>query len=237
MLILDKLQIGHDTSLFSADKITLKSGKLITLIGKNGSGKSTFFFTLLNQIKPIDGEIRLENNLLSNFSKKELSKKITFVASKFDGVQHLKVSDYLKLGRMPYTNFLGKISKLDQEKINKMVDLLDITYLLDKDTTKISDGERQICSIAKALVQETDIVLLDEPTAFLDYANKIKVLKILSKISKELNICILQSTHDLDLSLDYSDEYLIIAKNSSQLQHKFGEDLKKNEIIQLAFEI
>lgn len=235
MLHFQNIAIGYDKELFSIPQLTLNSGKLITLIGKNGAGKSTLFQSLLKNISPIKGSVLLENQRLAEI--KSIAQKIAFVPSKFEGIQHLSVYDFIALARAPYTNFLGRLNEHDHSHIQEAIALLEIEHLSSKDTCELSDGERQIASIAKALVQETKIILLDEPSAFLDYQNKIKVLALLQKIAQEKDKCIIQSSHDLDLSLVYSDAFLIIDSVKKTLEYFDQKEISKAEILKIAFGI
>lgn len=235
MLQLKNIDIGFHSKLFSIPEMELKNGKLYTLIGKNGAGKSTLFQSLLKQVKVLKGEVILQSNNINNLSINNLAKYISFVSSRFDGVQHLNVYDYIALGRSPYTNLIGTLSPQDHTLIASMIEKLGITALQHKDTTQLSDGERQICAIAKALVQQTPILLLDEPSAFLDYANRIKILVLLKKLAKELQLCIIQSSHDLELSLEYSDEFLVIDDKTKELVLLNNQGLSKKDLIEKAF--
>lgn len=235
MLQLKHIDIGFHSKLFSIPEMELESGKLYTLIGKNGAGKSTLFQSLLKQVKVLKGEVILQSTNINNLSINNLAKSISFVSSRFDGVQHLNVYDFIALGRSPYTNLIGTLNPQDHELIASMIEKLGITTLQYKDTTQLSDGERQICAIAKALVQQTPILLLDEPSAFLDYANRIKILVLLKKLAKELQLCIIQSSHDLELSLEYSDEFLVIDDKTKELVLLKNQGLSKNDLIERAF--
>jgi iron complex transport system ATP-binding protein len=155
---------------------------------------------------------------------------IAFVESKFDGVEYLSVQDYLMLGRAPYTSLTGKFSESDKEIVLQISSDLQISHLLEKSTIHISDGERQICSVARALIQETPIILMDEPTAFLDFINRQKLIELLNKIAVEKLKCIVLSTHDIDLCLENQLTFLIASggrvdiencKNKKDLVEKF----------------
>lgn len=231
MLELKNIAIGYETTFFKTGDICLETGKFYTLIGKNGAGKSTFFRTLCKQTFLKSGSISLDGTKLENI--KSTSKLIAMVDSRFDGVQHLKVVDYLALGRVPYTDFLGRVKADDLKIIDEALELLGIQYLKEKDTTFLSDGERQLASIARALVQETPLILLDEPTAFLDYKNKILVLETLKKIAQEKQKLIIQSSHDLDLSLQYSDAFLLINQGTKLMEQY--DSTSKEHVVELAF--
>ncbi|NRA13631.1 MAG: ABC transporter ATP-binding protein, partial [Crocinitomicaceae bacterium] len=170
------LHIGYSESILSVDDLNLSNGVHI-LIGRNGSGKSTFLKTLTGQITSIKGNIKLIDKEVSSISIEEIPKIISFVSSHFPVVDFLRVSEFVGLGRNPHTNFFGKRRSEDIEAIEKALETLGITYLKDRFTSQLSDGEKQLVSIAKALTQETAIITLDEPTAFLDYSNKKLVLE------------------------------------------------------------
>lgn len=235
MLKFKQTSVGHKENLFSIPKMELEFGKLYSLIGKNGSGKSTFFQSLLGLTRFLSGEVILNQQQILSINQIEKAKLIAFVPSKFEGVQHLSGREYVLLGRAPYTNFLGKLSQQDYQVVDSIIDELNIRDLAEKDTLKMSDGERQILSITKALAQESKIILLDEPSAFLDYANRIKVISLLKKIALKKNICIIQSSHDLELCLEYSSDFLIINPKTRELVLKENQNLTKNDLIVAAF--
>lgn len=235
MIRFNQTKIGYIHELFSIDQIELKSGFLYCLIGSNGAGKTTLLETITGEINSFKGEVLVNSNSIQKLKRNEKSKIISFVNSKFDGVDFLKVYNYIALGRTPYTNFLGRLTKQDKKIINQSIQSLNIQRLSEKFTNEISDGEKQMASIARALTQETDIIILDEPTAFLDYANRKLVMLTLQKIAKELNKCILVSTHDLDLCLEVNAEILIINKKVKKLELFSSNQLTKEEIIEKGF--
>ena len=235
LITFENVEIGFKETLFTIPKLNLETGKLYSLIGRNAAGKSTFFQSLLGIIPFKSGKINLNQIEISSISALEKAKLIAFVASKFDGVQHLSGLEYVLLGRSPYTNFLGKTSEKDLEIVKSIFQDLQITHLEQKETLKMSDGERQILSIAKALAQESKVILLDEPSAFLDYSNRIKVLSLLKQIAFEKDICIIQSSHDLEICLEYSTDFLIIDSKNRELILTENSNLKKDFLIETAF--
>ncbi len=235
MLELKNIEIGYSSPLIRIENLQLKQGEVYSLVGKNGSGKSTFFKSILGSLSILSGEIEVENRKLSELKQLEKSKIIAFVASKFDGVQHLTGLDYVLLGRSPYTNFLGSYSEKDYSLVNQIFEELNCSHLAKIDTLKMSDGERQIVSIAKALAQETKLILLDEPSAFLDYSNRKKVMLLLNKIAEEREVCIIQSTHDLDLCFEFQNNFLILEEKSKSMILKEKNRITKRELIDIAF--
>jgi iron complex transport system ATP-binding protein len=212
MIQFSQTEIGYKQTLLKIDSLDLQEGKVYALVGRNGVGKSTLLQSMAKLLTLISGDIRYEDISLKNLSRNQMARLIAFVESKFDGVEFLSVQDYLMLGRTPYTSLTGKLSDTDKAFVNEISEELQITHLLEKSTTEISDGERQICSVARALIQETPVILMDEPTAFLDFINRQKLLELLIKIAVEKQKCIVLSTHDIDLCLENQLMFIIASR-------------------------
>mgnify|MGYP000125455726 CR=1 FL=1 len=212
MITINELIIGYQKPLLQVDQLILNAGEVYALVGRNGIGKSTFIQTLLGLRKSLGGNIRIEDRDIHSFTSKELSERISFVETRFEGIEYLKVSAYLALGRAPYTDAFGRLSADDWNLVQHVANKLAITHLLDKYTDQISDGERQLCAVGRAFVQDTPMILLDEPTAFLDYLNRKKLLELLVSFAKEQGKCLVVSSHDLELCLD-QDLPLLVAAN------------------------
>ncbi len=227
--------IGYDKSLIQTGELQLESGKFYSLIGKNGIGKTTLFNTLLGLVPAFDGEILINGQNIHAISPMQRARTVSHVPSRFEGVQHLTARDYIAMGRAPYTNFLGTISPEDWQIVDKVIAQLGIQHFSERDTSQLSDGERQIASIAKALVQQTPVILLDEPTAFLDYANRMSVQKILKEIAAISNVCIVQSSHDLELCIEFSDRLLVIDAVSKQVTEMTEGNFSKSKVIEVSF--
>ena len=209
------LSIGYqkDKPLFNNLNFDFYGGKLIVLIGENGIGKSTFLKTFIKILPPLSGKIFFKNNDLDSISQKDLSKKISVVLTDKLQVENLSVFDVISFGRMPYTNFFGKISDVDKQIIYQVANELKISDFLTKKYHELSDGQKQKTLIAKALVQQTEIIILDEPTAFLDFKSKEEIFVMLKRIAEEKNCLILVSTHDVFSVLQYADFALSFTKN------------------------
>ena len=227
MIQLTKLIIGHQSELLRLENIMLSSGNVYALIGRNGIGKSTFIQTVSGMQKALGGDILLDGQSISGFMSKEIAETISLVDTRFEGVEYLKVKDYLALGRAPFTDAFGRLTPKDWQVVQDVSSELAITHLLEKFTDQISDGERQLCSVGRAFVQETSVILLDEPTAFLDYMNRKLLLELLVRLAREKNKCIVLSTHDLDLCLDQSIPFLLAANGAINLH----ATLTKEEIL------
>lgn len=235
MIDLNQIEIGYKTVLFTIEDIQLVKGKMYGLIGANGSGKTTFLQSITGINSPLKGEILILGQPISKLNRIDKAKTISFVGSKFDGIDYLKVKDYIALGRTPYTNTLGRLDETDLKVVNETIALLQLENLQDKFTTELSDGERQLSAIARAISQQTEIIILDEPTAFLDYSNRKKVMDLMKKISVELNKCVIVSSHDLELCLESEIDLMVVNKKENKLILQTAKSLTKEELISIGF--
>ena len=209
------LSIGYKTKntiITIAENLNLnfKEGKLITLIGANGIGKSTLLRTLTGIQKPIFGEVFLNNKSIVSYDDQTLAQNLSVVLTEKLPPSNLTVYELVALGRQPYTNWIGKLSTIDIQKINEAIELTSINHLSDKKHFEISDGQLQKVLVARALSQDTPLIILDEPTTHLDLLHKVSLFKLLKKLTKETGKCILFSTHDIDLAIQLSDEMVIM---------------------------
>ena len=192
--------------LFSDLNLTCRRGEIIGLIGKNGSGKSTLLKTLAGLLKPLDGNIFINDSTIRRFTRRELARQVSFVSTEVPVIPNLSVSELVSLGRYPYTDWTGRLSREDMEQVNTSIEQVDIGYLSAKPVSEISDGERQRVMIARALAQDTGIMILDEPTAFLDLPNKYEILRLLNHLASAKGKTILFSTHDLGIAFHEADK-------------------------------
>ncbi|HEY3369255.1 MAG TPA: ABC transporter ATP-binding protein [Prolixibacteraceae bacterium] len=214
--------------------VTAHSGELIALIGSNGIGKSTLLRTLTGFQKALGGEIHLNDRKLSSFPIKELARVLSFVSTEAIRVQNLRVWELLAMGRYPYTNLMGTLTEEDNRIIKRAIQQVGLNGYEDRMIDQISDGERQRAMIARTLVQDTPLIILDEPTAFLDIRNKYEIIHLLHDFVKNENKTVLFSTHDLNISTSEVDkvwlmlddqviegapEDLILAGNFDQMFH------------------
>jgi iron complex transport system ATP-binding protein len=194
--------------------LTFEEGKLISLVGGNGIGKSTLLRTITGIQKPLAGTVMLKKKEIHNYESLALAQNLSLVLTEKLPPSNLSVFELIALGRQPYTNWLGKLSAEDLKKINQAITLTHIEHLIDKKHHEISDGQLQIVLIARALAQDTPLIILDEPTTHLDLFHKVSVFKLLKKLSLETNKCILFSTHDIDLAIQLSDEMIVMSESS-----------------------
>ena len=194
--------------------LTFEEGKLISLVGGNGIGKSTLLRTITGIQKPLAGTVTLKEKEIHLYDSLSLAQNLSLVLTEKLPPSNLTVFELIALGRQPYTNWLGKLSKEDLEKINQAIMLTRVEHLLDKKHHEISDGQLQIVLIARALAQDTPLIILDEPTTHLDLFHKVSIFKLLKKLSQETNKCILFSTPDIDLAIQLSDEMIVMSESS-----------------------
>ena len=180
-------------------------GSLIALVGANGSGKSTLLKTLAGLQPQLEGEIMIQGRKLEQYARPELARKLSFVGTHYDMHSMMRVHQVVSYGRYPYTNIVGRLHDSDKEHIRKAMHDTGIFHLRDAFVGEISDGEKQRVLIARSLAQDTDIILLDEPTAFLDVRNKFEVLHLLGRLAHEKQKIILFSSHDLQIVLGTAD--------------------------------
>lgn len=224
MIEFKEVRIGYSAPLATITLDKLDAGFIYALIGSNGSGKSTFLKTICGKQKPINGSVFINGKNIAEMSRKEMSSMIAFVPSKFPDTDFISVFDFIALGRTPYLNNLGHLSDQDVKIVEQVIDQIQINHLISKHTTQLSDGERQLCAVARALAQQTPIILLDEPTGFLDYRNKRRLLSLLERLTKNLNITTLLSTHDIESIRNFDIKLIGIEANSDQKKLEFVDE-------------
>lgn len=207
--ILQSLSIGYSHKVIATDiNAQIKGGELTCLIGRNGTGKSTLMRTLAGFLKPLGGSALLDGHDVSRLSPAKRSHLISVVLTDRVDVDGMRVQDLVSVGRQPYTGFFGKMSSDDEEVVNKAIADVGMTDFAGRQVNSLSDGERQKVMIAKALAQQTPVILLDEPTAFLDYPSKKEMFQMLAQLCHEQGKAVLVSTHDLDIALPIADSVI-----------------------------
>lgn len=210
-----KISIGYTHKkqqyvVASAIDLTLKKGKLIALVGANGIGKSTLLRTITGIQKTIAGTVLLNEKNIHEMNALDLAKNLSLVLTEKLPPSNLSVFELVALGRQPYTNWIGTLTDQDIEKVNLALSLTQIEHLATKKHYEISDGQLQKVLVARALAQDTPLIILDEPTTHLDLLHKVALFKLLKKLTKETQKCILFSTHDIDMAIQLSDEMIIM---------------------------
>ena len=191
---------------------TIRSGQLTCLLGENGVGKSTLLRTLSGFQPRLSGDIVVAGRSLDDYSDRELARTIGVVLTERPDVQQMTVEELVSMGRSPYTGFWGRLSDDDIRVCREAIGQVGIEALSGRLVSTLSDGERQKVMIAKALAQQTPVIYLDEPTAFLDYPTKVDMLLLLRRISREAQKTVFLSTHDLELALQVADEVWLMER-------------------------
>ena len=206
------LSIGYKgQALMPAINVSLNEGDIVALAGPNGSGKTTLFKTLSASLKPVGGEVKLFGKDLRDYSPTERSSLFSLVLTEKPDDLFLKVFDIVAAGRYPHLGLLAKLKAEDEQIIYDSLETVGISHLINRNFVSLSDGEQQKVMIAKALVQDTPLIFMDEPAAFLDYPSKIELVNIMHKLSRQKHKTILFSSHDLDLLLRHADVMWVVA--------------------------
>lgn len=212
----------------------VNSGELTCLLGANGIGKSTLLRTLSAFLPKLSGNIYISGKNLDEYNDKDLATLVSVVLTDKIEIKNMTARNLIGLGRSPYTGFWGGLRKEDEAVVDEAISLVKIENLAERMIHTLSDGERQKVMITKALVQETPIILLDEPTAFLDFPSKVEIMQLLHKLSRKTNKTIFLSTHDLELALQIADKIWLMDKQKG-IQIGTPEDLSINGALNTFF--
>jgi iron complex transport system ATP-binding protein len=223
MITIQHAQVGYQTTLIDIAQLALPAGQIYALIGRNGSGKSTLLQSLIGQLPLRAGSISV-----GAFSLEELQKnaalratQVSYVASMFAGVEALTLHAYVSLGRVPHLGAFGRLQAADLQFVDQVLHTLNLSDLAHKDTRKLSDGERQLASLARAIVQDTPLMVLDEPASFLDYFNRELLLDQLQHwVRQKPERSAVFSSHDIDLCLQKDIPMLVLHQQKLTLLTK-----------------
>lgn len=215
ILSFNNLEIGFETGksrriLLPPLSGSAEHGELIAVIGKNGIGKSTLIRTLTGLQAPLSGELTIDGKLISEYSRIGLSTRIGYISTEIVRVSNMKVYDLVSLGRFPHTNWLGRIDSYDNEVIIDSIAKTGMSEFRKRPVTELSDGERQRAMIAMVLAQDADIMLMDEPTAFLDLSSKFEIIHLLHELTRSRRKTIIFSTHDLATAVSQADKIWLL---------------------------
>ncbi|MCQ2059265.1 MAG: ABC transporter ATP-binding protein [Bacteroidaceae bacterium] len=242
MLELRNLSIGYkqkgnrNTVIAQSLSATLHNGSVAVLVGSNGIGKSTLLRTVAGFLKPLSGQVLLDGRTdVHLLSPSELSKSISVVLTERTDVEYLSVYDAVSFGRMPYTGMLGTLKDDDRQIVEASLSLTGVYDLKNRTVDTLSDGQRSRVMIAKALAQQTPVILLDEPSAFLDYPGKEELMLLLRNLAHNENKAILISSHDIDMVKRYADLFWVMSKTKAGITlsvdtdpSDFNPDLLRN---------
>lgn len=206
-----KMCVGYENRpLIKNMEIALAKGEILSLIGPNGAGKSTVLKSIAGQLRLLEGTVCLGATVLSEMKQNELAKKMSVVFTQKVKAELKLCRDVVATGRYPYTGWFGILSKEDEKIVDEVMELTHITDIGEADFNKISDGQKQRVMLARALCQEPEIIILDEPTSYLDIRYKLEFLSILKKMREKKGLTVIMSLHELDLAKIISDKILCL---------------------------
>lgn len=214
VLELDKLCLGYNKVIYQNIFANAGEGEVVAVVGPNGIGKSTLLKSIGGMLKYHSGSIKVLSKPLGSYSTRGLAEKISFVPSQSPRARNFSLFDMIATSCYNRTNWLGTINDSDKEFIYKTLRRVGLEDFAERDSSNLSDGEFQRATIARALVQDSKIILLDEPTAFLDIENKLIITKLLKEIAHEESKCVIFSTHDLQLAIKHCDRIWIMGRES-----------------------
>lgn len=231
------LSIAYDNKeVVHGIDLHVKKGEVLSIVGPNGCGKSTVLKALTRLMKPTNGSISLEGKNIRSIGTKEIAKKLAVLPQIRQTPEDFSVDMLIRYGRYPHGNFAGKLKKKDLEIIDWALKKTGMTHHRQKKLTQLSGGERQRAWIAMALAQKTDIIVLDEPTTFLDLSHQLDVLELVNDLNKEENVTILMVLHDLNQAMRYSDRIYMMKRGEIIAEGK-PEEVIQSERLKEIFRI
>ncbi|MBO7516119.1 MAG: ABC transporter ATP-binding protein [Spirochaetia bacterium] len=236
-LRLDSLTVGYNgIPLISDITLSLAKGEILTLIGPNGSGKTTVLKSITRHLATIAGTVYLDGKNMRLINGKEVAKKLAVVLTERIRPEIMSCFEFVSAGRYPYTGSFGMLTSHDKEVVNNALEKVNALDISDKDISQISDGQRQRILLARAICQEPEVIVLDEPTSFLDIRHKIELLGILSDMAKKSGISVVMSLHEIDLAQRISDK-IVCVKGERIAAYGTPEEIFSDEVIKNLYDI
>lgn len=233
----EKLQVGYGKKVVvDGVEISGLRGQVVCLLGPNGAGKTTILRTLSGLLEPMGGVVYVNNRKLANKKKKDLAKELSVVLTQKASCGLMTVFEVAAMGRYPYTNHFGRLSEKDVNMTYEALKTVNAEYLAERYFEELSDGEKQKVLVARALVQEPEIMVLDEPTTHLDIRHRLELVDILKKLSKEKNITVILSLHEVDIALKSCDKVVLI-KDNRIIGYGVPEEVVNENIIKELYSI
>ncbi len=230
------LQIGYGKSVLVEDiNLTFDSGEIVSLIGPNGSGKSTLLKTITNQLEKMGGSIAVKEKELSDISSGEIGKTMSLLLTDKIRPEMMSAFEVVCTGRYPYTGMMGILSEEDKEIAWAAVARMQIEDLADKDYMQLSDGQKQRVMLARAICQDTEILILDEPTTYLDINYKLSLMQMVQDLAREKNKLVIMSIHELDLAKIYSDRIVCVSGDHRLDRVATAEEIFSGDYIDTLF--
>lgn len=231
------LSVGYDKKVV-VDKVNITAikGEILCILGPNGAGKTTILRTLSGLLKPIDGNVYIKEECLENINRKKLSKELAIVLTKKLDGKLMTCYEIISMGRYPHTGFFGKLSDKDNKIIFESLRLVNGENLAYRYFDELSDGEKQKILVARAIAQEPDIIVLDEPTTHLDIKHRLELMDILKKLSKEKGITVILSLHEIDIAIKSCDKVMLV-KDNKIVAYGVPEDIIDENIIKKLYDL
>lgn len=205
------LAVGYNKKALIRDiEISVRPGQIVTLIGPNGAGKSTILKSITRQLEPIAGTVSIRDTSIRHIPERKFAQTVSVMMTGWTDPEWMLCEEVVESGRFPYTGRLGLLSEQDREKVWEAMELVHVTELAQRNFTRISDGQRQRVMLARAICQEPDILILDEPTSFLDIRHKLELLSLLKDLVRQKHLAVIMSLHEIDLAQKISDYVLCI---------------------------
>lgn len=235
IIALDHMAIGYerDHALLSKINLSVRSGEMVALIGRNGTGKSTLLKSMIGLIPLLEGTCYLDNEPLNTYDLRKRARKVSYVSSQISQLPSISVSELVAMGRMPHTGWMGKLGPEDRGMVERALAEVQMGSFMDRRLDQLSDGERQRAMIARAFVQDTPLMVLDEPTAFLDIPNKYELIRLLTGF-RNGGKSIVYSTHDLETAILHADKLWVI--HQGEILEGAPEDLGISGLITSLFD-
>lgn len=233
----ENMAVGYNGNILIRDiNIEIEKGTILTLIGPNGAGKSTILKSITRQIAKLHGTVWIENTDISKWHVKEMAQNVAVMLTDRIHPEMMSCEEVVAMGRYPYTNMMGKLTPEDREIVRKSLERVGATELAGKDYMTLSDGQKQRILLARAICQEPEVIVLDEPTAYLDVRHKIELLDILREMAREKKIAVIMSLHEIDLATKMSD-YLILIKGDTIDSFGKPEEILKSDTIEKLYDM
>lgn len=228
----EDMAVGYDGHILIHDiNIRLEKGKILTLIGPNGAGKSTILKSITRHLQTISGRVFVGGQSLQQWQPKELAKQVAVVLTDRIRPELTTCAEVVAMGRYPYTNLFGHLTEQDKAAVQEALERVHALNLADQDFSTLSDGQRQRILLARALCQEPEVIVLDEPTAYLDIRYKIELLEILREMAQQKQLTVILSLHEIDLGMKISD-YLLCVKGETIASFGTPEEVLQNHVIE-----
>ena len=230
MISISNLNLGFRARTLLAEVSTDFPQRCLTaLIGRNGTGKSTLLRALAGLNNRYTGDILIDGSQLRDLGRPEMARRLAFVNTERTRIPNLRCRDVVAMGRAPYTNWIGRLSENDALAVDDALRAINMQDYADRTMDRMSDGECQRIMIARALAQDTPIILLDEPTSFLDLPNRYRLVELLGELAHSRNKCIIFSTHELDIALRRTDRIALLA--DCTLTNLTAEEMNESGLI------